>query len=129
MGREQKRKHMKKRIIFTDTELGKSNLIILWDAVILGASRGETRSKDKIRLEAKIQRKIIVISDPATEINFQQRPPNARILKSGGQEILFEIEELEMIDSLISKVTWSGIQSIAVADLYDLLGSASEVTE
>lgn len=103
----------------------------LWDTLILGAQAGTPAGKSRvqIRREATLQRKLMAISHPTLDPDRTMRPPYARSLAPGPQELLLTIEEVTLAMEFAEKVPWGGALVVAVADLFDVLESAPTVQE
>lgn len=114
-----------KTLTFPPTDEGRVLFTTLWDGVLLGASRGETKSKDQIRREAGVQRALKAISVEAPA-ETPKRLVQSRVLVEAGGTVTFSIAEMEVIDQLLQKVPWGGADTLAVADLFDLLGAAPD---
>ena len=115
---------MKQSLIFLDSDLGRSNFSHLWDGIVLGASKGETKTDQTIRQNAKVQRELIKISMVAQNPDLRLRPPNARDLSPGGGSVTLEQGDIEHARKLVLCVPWPGHQDIAIADLLDFIGMA-----
>ena len=120
---------MKHTLQFDDSDAGRSNFEYLWDGVVMGASKGEAKTDQTIRQNAKIQRALILVSDLAVTFDKQQRPINARNLKPGAHAVQLEQGDIEHARKLILGVPWPGHHDIAVADLLDCLGAAIAAPE
>lgn len=135
-----------KRLTFPDTAEGREMFRKLCDGILLGShalrqkepTNDKDASKNRTRLEARIQKKFYLVSDHIPE---DKRPMcvtcgqpagrvlGARDLKAGVQHLDYESAELEHIDKLLQCVGWGGADQIAVSDLYDLLADAKTVAE
>ena len=125
---------MLKVLSFPVTLEGRQTLFrFIWDGLVLGElpyrsslrEEGAKSSKQRIRQEARIQRKLVAISKVATEQD-ETRPKDARVLLDGDQSAQLEVEEIELIVKLMEHFPWGGGQVIGVADAFDFLASAPD---
>lgn len=117
---------MKQRLIF-EPIVGADNFRFIWDGIVLGASRGETKAETTIRSNARLQRSLIKVSHEAAEKT--NRPINARDLNADGGEVIWETGDIEHAKKLVLAVPWGGAQDIAIADLLDWIARAPTVEE
>lgn len=117
---------MQKTLTFTDDALGQRRFQHLYDAVILGASKGQLSSRAQIRADATLQLKLEAVSlpTPPAQIDLRYRPECARTLMEAPPPVVVTVAEIERIEALIALVPWGGMQRIPIADLYDFLSSA-----
>ena len=120
---------MKHTLTFDDTDLGRSNFSHLWDGIVMGASKGEAKTDQTIRQNAKIQRELMKISAAAQNFDQRLRPMNARDLNAGGGTVSLEQGDIEHARKLVLGVPWPGHQDIAIADVLDFLGVAIAAPE
>lgn len=118
---------MQKRLTFDDAPAGRQLFVTLWDGITWGASDGKGKDRERRGAIAKIQRKLVAVSDPVEKPDFQLRPMNARVVKVGPQEVLLYGAEVSLINDLLSGVAWGGASILDVADLDDALGQMPDV--
>lgn len=117
-----------KQADFSLTPHGRAVFETLWDAISLGASDGQPKTRDRRALIARLQRKLLAISAFSLEADPRFRPLNARSLCKE-ESVTFSGTELDTIKDLIDKVGWHGTQILAVADLDDFLGGLPDAPQ
>jgi hypothetical protein len=104
-----------------DQTLGPARFLVIWMSFGYVNPQGQQKPIDIQRREASIARKLRKISEPAD---------NARSLKAGDQKLVLEQPEIELIRSRIEAFPfWNPLADPSPAEVYDWLGTGSEITE